>query len=135
MWPVLLTGCCVIIMRIAQSVEMGVGHRQLSHVYRETRIVLCKTNCNPNMNNLTIMHQFSVCLFPIQICAAATIGSKRPMPVEGVGGHVQGGPAFTYLPCCRRMQRIFSSAGRDAILFDVVRSPLRFLVSQYILSP
>ena len=65
MWPALPTGCCVLIMRIEQSVEMGVGHRQLSHVYKEARIVQYKTNCNPElltlMNNLTIMHQFSVC--------------------------------------------------------------------------
>ena len=40
---------------------------------------------NTNDDNLTIIHQFSVCLFPIQICGAARISLKRSMPVEGVG--------------------------------------------------
>ena len=61
-------------------------------------------------------------MFPTQICPTARICSKRSISVEGVGGHVLRGPAFKYLPCCKRLQKIFSSAGRDTILFNIIWS-------------
>ena len=48
--------------------------------------------------NHTIMHWFSVCLFPIEICATAKIASKWSMPAEGSLGCVLWGPACNYVP-------------------------------------
>ena len=79
--------------------------------------------------NLTIMHQFSVCGFvclsAIQICAAARIDSKRSMPVRGAFSQ---GTAVQVPALLQKIAKDFSSAGRDNILFDIIRSPLRIPV-------
>ena len=52
------------------------------------------------------------------------INSNTPCQLRGLGRHVLRAPPFKYLPWCRRSQKIFSSVGRDHILFNVIRSPL-----------
>ena len=66
-----------------------------------------------------------VCLSAMEICPAARISSKRSIPVEGSLGCVLWAPVFNYLPCCRRLCNNVSSAGQDAILFNIILSSLR----------
>ena len=54
-------------------------------------------------------------------------GLTRNAPCQS-GGHVLRALPFKYLLCCRRSQKMFSSAGQDSILFDIIRSPLRIPV-------
>ena len=69
-------------------------------------------------------HAPILCLFVTkEIYAAARTGAKLSMPIEEVRGMFLGDQrSRTYLPCCRRSRRIFSSAGQDAILLNVIRS-------------
>ena len=48
-----------------------------------------------------------VCLFPIQIGAAARCAVKRAMHAEGRLGRVLRGPACDYLPCGRLTCEVF----------------------------
>ena len=69
-------------------------------------------------------HAPILCLFVTkEIYAAARTGAKHSMPIEGGWDMFLGDQrSRTYLPCCRRSRRIFSSAGQDAILLNVIRS-------------
>ena len=69
------------------------------------------------------MHRF-VCLFPIQIDAAARYATKGAKPTEGRPGCVLRGPACNYLPCGRRTCKVFLGWGtKTPFLFDVMLLP------------
>ena len=66
-----------------------------------------------------------VCLFLIQISAAARCAAKRAMPAEGHMECVLRGPACNYLLCGRRTCGVFLSRGTETpFLINIMWSPV-----------